>query len=360
LGVLMPDFIIIGGGVAGLSAAAALSELGSAVLFETEHALAFHASGRSAAMFLADYGNTTVRALNYASQERLEQWGILNQRRMMLVAKASERSSFQREFSDFGMTQVTVDEAQSLLPILNPKVASYAAVREDVFDLDTDLLIQHFRRQVLENGAVLQLNAEVTAIQRDTAYWTISTSQGTFEAPTLINAAGAWADEVAQLAGLSKIGLQPYRRSMARLPAPDGLETRDWPFTDGVNEAWYAKPDAGSWIVSPSEENPTPPHDAWADDMVLAEGLARYEEMMTVPVTHIQANWAGLRTFAPDRALVIGPDPVEPSFVWLAGQGGYGFQTAIAAADLLYDRVTNATSRLGDDIGAALAPDRFR
>ena len=147
-----------------------------------------------------------------------------------------------------------------------------------------------------------------------------------------MNAAGAWADEIAGLAGLGPLGLTPYRRSMARLPAPDGHDLRDWPLLLAAGEAWYAKPDAGAWIVSPGDADPTHPHDAWADDMVIAEGLARYQAFVKPEVTRVLATWAGLRTFAPDRTPVIGPDPRAPTFFWLAGQGGYGFQTAPAAA----------------------------
>lgn len=356
----MFDHIIIGGGVAGLSAAQTLSSIGSTLLLEAEDALGYHASGRSAAMFLADYGNQTVRTLNHASHEGLVDAGVLSQRQMMLVAKAEEEDAFRAEFQAFGMSEVGVSEACERLPILNTKVTKFAAVREDVFDLDTDALMQLFRKEALRGNAQITTQSRVTHIERRGDHWEIGCQNETYQGRMLINVAGAWADHIADMAGLQPMGLQPYRRSMARLAAPGGLDTANWPFTDGVGEAWYAKPDAGAWLVSPSEEHPLPAQDAWADDMVLAEGLARYEDMVTEPVTKPIATWAGLRTFAPDRALVIGPDPTEPSFVWLAGQGGYGFQTAIAAADLLYDRVTEATPRIGAEAAATLAPDRFR
>jgi len=146
---------------------------------------------------------------------------------------------------------------------------------------------------------------------------------------------------------------------MARIPAPGGHDLSRWPMLHGAGETWYAKPDAGALIVSPSEEDPMEPHDAWADDMVLAEGLARYEEMVTEPVTRIISNWAGLRTFSPDRSLVIGRDPREPSFVWIGGQGGYGFQTSAAASQLAADLIAGRAPALEANMVAALSPARF-
>ena len=147
---------------------------------------------------------------------------------------------------------------------------------------------------------------------------------------------------------------------MARLPAPGGHDLRGWPMLLGVGESWYAKPDAGGWIVSPADADPVSPMDAWADDMVLAEGLARYEAHVSVPVTRVETSWAGLRTFAPDQTLVIGEEPGVPGFFWLAGQGGYGFQTCVAAAAHLAAMVGHADPPLGGEVAAALAPARFR
>jgi len=181
----------------------------------------------------------------------------------------------------------------------------------------------------------------------------------THHARHIVNAAGAWADSVARMAGVTPLGIQPYRRSMARIALPDGLDPARWPFVDGVGDDWYAKPDAGALIVSPGDEDPADPHDAWADDMVLAEGLARYQEFSTAPVERMLANWAGLRSFAPDRALVIGRDAAQPDFLWLAGQGGYGFQTAAAASDLLAQIAGHSPTTLDAATVADLSPTRF-
>ncbi len=355
------DILIIGGGIAGLSAAAALAPHASVTLLEAEDALGYHASGRSAAMFLADYGNDTVRALNYASVEHHETagGGVLSPRGMMLIAQAHERDDFATEFAAFGMQEISVADAHAKIPILNPKTCAYAAYRADVFDLDADRLLQNYTATARRAGAKIHPKSRVTSITKTASGWDVQTGTTTHTATLLINAAGAWVDEVARLADIKPLGFQPYRRSMARLPAPGGHDTRDWPFVDGVNERWYAKPDAGKWIVSPSDEDPVDPHDAWADDMVLAEGLARYEEMVTEPVTRLETSWAGLRTFAPDRSLVIGHDVTEPAFFWLGGQGGYGFQTAPAASHLVGDLVLGRAPELDADIIKALNPARF-
>lgn len=355
----MSDVLIIGGGIAGLSAAARIAPFASVTVLEAEDSLGYHATGRSAAMFLKDYGNDVVRALNYASAEFLSEQGLLNERSMMLLGKHDQRDAFEREYPGFNMETLSVTEARDKFPILNPDTVGYVGYREGIYDLDTDLMVQGFVKTARAYGAQIETNARVRSITKTNEGWQVLTSDRVFTAPTLINAAGAWADQIAQLAGVKQIGLQPFRRSFAQLASPAGFDMSDWPFVDGVDEAWYAKPSAGKLLVSPSEEDPVDPFDAYADDMVLAEGLARYEEMVTEAVTRPEVTWAGLRSFAPDRALVIGRDPVQPSFVWCAGQGGYGFQTAPAASCLLADILGGKTSTLESSVVTSLSPARF-
>ena len=357
----MTDIIIIGGGIAGVSAAATLSHHASVTLLEAEPQLGYHASGRSAAMFLADYGNAVVKELNYASRDHHQKanGGVLSKRGTMLIGRPSERDDFANEFAAFGMAEISMKEARAHVPILHPENAAFAAYREDAFDLDADRLLQNYTAEARRNGANIVTGSPVRKITKSGEKWDVLAGDSTYAAPVLVNAAGAWVDEIAKLAQIHPLGFQPYRRSIARLPAPGGHDVSTWPFIDGVHERWYAKPDAGHWIVSPSEEHAVDPHDAWADDMVLAEGLERYSEMVTEPVTRLQISWAGLRTFAPDRALVIGRDASDPSFYWLAGQGGYGFQTAPAASQLIADLVLGRTSELQAETVRALSPIRF-
>ncbi len=356
----MTDFLIIGGGIAGLSTGARLSQHGKVTVLEAEEALGYHASGRSAALFEESYGPSSVVALNKASAEfmRTENGGYLTPRGLMLVGGKDQASGFERDMVDLNMQVITTGDARARVPILDPETLGFAAVSTAAFDIDTDRLLQDFARVIRGNGGEVLTKSKVTAI-RKARHWIIEAG-GTYEADTLINAAGAWVDEVAAMAGIAPIGIIPKRRSMARLPAPGGHDVKDWPMMLGVGEAWYAKPDAGKLLVSPSEADPVPPHDAYADDMVLAEGLARYEEMVTEPVTRVETNWAGLRSFAPDGTLVLGPEPADPSFIWVAGQGGYGFQTSPAASQLVADRVIGAAPDLDAETIAALSPERLR
>lgn len=356
------DFLIIGGGIAGISAAARLSHLGSVLLLEAEANLAHHASGRSAALFEPRYGLAPVVALSYASEDhhRHAQGGVLSPRGMMIVAGKGPHADFAKEAKSMDLQEISISEARAIVPILNPESVARVAHADHAWDIDTDLLLQNFAREARANGAQIVTGARVIDVTRTTTGWAVQTSENTYETRVLVNAAGAWVDEIAALAGVARLGFTPLRRSMARLPAPGGHDVSRWPMIFGMGESWYAKPDAGALIVSPAEEHPTTPHDAWADDMVLAEGLARYEEMVTEPVTRMLANWAGLRTFAPDRSLVIGPDPEVPSFVWLAGQGGYGFQTAPAASQLVADLIARRPTGFDSATLRALTPARLR
>ena len=358
----MIDFLIIGGGIAGLSVGARLAHLGSVTLLERESALGYHTSGRSAAMFEETYGAPSVVALNRASKAYLqsENGGVLSPRGLLLVGSLDKAAAFAKDVIGMEMQDISLPEAFAMVPILNPELVDRAAFHPGALDIDTDLLLQNFARELRGHGGQIILNAEVTAIRRTDTGWTVTTKETTCTARHIVNAAGSWADIIATMAGVQPIGLTPLRRSMARIPAPGGHDVTHWPMIFGPGEDWYAKPDAGALIVSPAEEDPSHPHDAYADDMVLAEGLARYEAHVTVPVTRMLANWAGLRTFAPDRQLVLGPAPVDPTFIWCAGQGGYGFQTSPAASRLVADLVAGTPPQVDAATVAATDPARFR
>ncbi len=356
----MTDFLIIGGGIAGASVAARLSHLGTICLLEAEDALGYHASGRSAALFEPYYGAPSTVALNGASFAYLRDanGGVLSDRGLMLVGTRAEEEAARADMTTLKFEPISVDEARAIVPILNPETVHVTGYRKDAWDIDTDRLLHDFAREARANGTI-HTKARVSAIRRTDTGWLAESTAGDFEGRILVNAAGPWVDGIAAMAGVRPVGAQPYRRSIAQIPAPGGHDVSGWPMMNGPAEAWYAKPDAGKLIVSPAEEDPQEPHDAWADDMVLAEGLARYEAAVTEPVTRLDANWAGLRTFAPDRQLVIGFAPDTPDFFWHACQGGYGFQTSPAASQLAADLVAGRTSELAPDIVAALSPSRF-
>jgi D-arginine dehydrogenase len=356
----MTDFIIIGGGVAGTSAGAFLSKLGTVQLLEAEPNLAYHASGRSAALFEESYGKPSTVALNAASRSYHVEKQLLSPRGLMLVGSKDNAAEFEAERQQMGLDLMTGAEAKAVVPILNTDVIDRAGFHEDAWDLDTDALIQSFVKIIRENGGNIATNAGATAISKTAIGWKVSTKTDTYEAAILVNAAGPWVDQIALMAGISPIGFTPLRRSMGRIPAPGGHDVSSWPMIFGAGEAWYAKPDAGALIVSPAEEILVEPHDAFVDDMILAEGFARYEENVTEPVTRLLSSWAGLRTFSPDRTLVLGSDPSEPSFIWCAGQGGYGMQSSPAAGQLLADLVNGKTPAIDAGAVGALDPKRFR
>lgn len=356
----MIDFLVIGGGIAGVSAAARLSELGKVVVLEREKALAYHASGRSAALFEPSYGAPTVKALSAVSRDYHEtaHGGVLSPRGLMIVAGADGAEAFARDCAAMGLPDIAVDDALGMVPILDRTRIDRAAYHPDAWDIDTDLQVQNFARELRAHGGQIVLGAEVTDVRKDTNGWVV-TAGHTFEARCVVNAAGAWGDPIAEMAGLAPIGLRPLRRSMARIPAPGGHDVTHWPMFFGPGEDWYAKPDAGALLVSPAEEDLQKPHDAWADDMVLAEGSDRYGQYVTERVDRLLSSWAGLRTFAPDRTLVLGPAPQDESFIWCVGQGGYGFQTAPGASQTLADTVAGKVPEVGAEVAAALSPARF-
>lgn len=356
------DFLIIGGGVAGLSAAARLAPLGRTLVLEAEDALAYHTSGRSAALYEAKYGHDTTIALNIASYDHhaTAHGGVLSPRGLIMLGSAAEDDLFSHDLVTMGLTEISPSEARDRVPIVNTAHVTRAAFSEAAQDIDTDKLVQDYARDLRAHGGTIVTGARVTGIARTDTAWDITCGDTQYSARLLCNAAGAWADHVAVMAGVTPLGLHPMRRSVARMPAPGGHDVTGWPMLFGAGETWYAKPDAGAWIVSPAEEDPMEPHDAWADDMVLAEGIARYQPFVTEEVTRVTSTWAGLRTFAPDRCLALGPDRDVPDFIWVAGQGGYGMQTSPAAGRLIADLVAGRRPELDPATVTALSPARFR
>ena len=359
---MMYDFLVIGGGIAGLSTAARLAPFGKTALLEAENVLAYHTTGRSAAMFEENYGLPSTIALNRASAtfHREFEGGLLSERGLMLLGTSTDGPAFETDLAYMNMNEISLAEALQFVPILSQHHVKRVGYHAAAYDIDTHRLTQGFARQVAAHSGEIITNARVTKAVYAHEKWQVQTENGHFGARLLINAAGAWADDLATMAGVGVLGLQPFRRSMACIPAPGGHDLSGWPMMFGAGESWYAKPDAGSLLVSPADEDPMAPFDAWPDDMVLAQGIERYQENVTEPVTRVTSSWAGLRTFAPDRNLVIGFEPAHPGFFWVAGQGGYGIQSSPAASLLAADVILGRQSELEPETVAALAPDRLR
>lgn len=362
----MADIIVIGGGMAGMSAAAALSADAEVLLLETEPGPGRHSTARSAAIFIRNYGNAALRALNDEAVGFFEapdldiDAPLLTPRGELMVATEAEMPVLEDYLAgSAGLERLTGTEAEAMVPILKPGHVAGGVFEPDARDIDVDVMLQGYLRRLKANGGTLRTNAAVTGLSRAGGLWQVTAGGETHAAPIVVNAAGAWASEVARMAGAQDIAITPHRRSAAVIPAPDGRPCADWPLFGSIAETWYAKPMGGQLMVSPADADPVPPQDAWPDDMVLAEGLHRFETAVTVPVTRVVSSWAGLRSFAPDKTPVCGFDTGAEGFLWLAGQGGHGIQTAPALAGLARALCLGETPALDAATCAALAPARF-
>lgn len=366
---IVTDIAIVGAGIAGAGLAADLAGDFGVVLLEQEERPGHHSTGRSAAIFIQNYGPPTIRALTRASlplyldrDTALFPEPLLKQRGVLNVSDTEGLPAFRALLAEAeGIHQIGIDEALKMAPALRRDWLVAAAYEADAQDIDVAALHQGFLRKASMCGARLLTRAGLTRATRSGGRWRIETPAGTVTADVLVDAAGAWADQVAQASGVARVGIQPKRRSMAVVPAPAGIDVNRWPLLNDVRERWYAKPEAGRLLVSPGDEDPVEPHDAWPDDMVLAEGLDRFEQAVDIPVTRVERSWAGLRSFAPDKTPVVGFDPAAEGFFWLAGQGGYGIQTAPALSRLAGQliRRTAIEGELAQTV-APLSPARFR
>ncbi len=362
----MPDVIIIGGGIAGVSLCAALAGRMDVVLVEQEPQLGLHATGRSAAMYFESYGNSIVQALTRASRGFFTapptgfSQNPLVQRRECLWVKGEDEVD--AELPPW-LPPVHTEAAIARVPILRREWLAAAALDASGFDLDVDVLLNGFARAARGAGVRLLTGLGQVEIWRVAGGWSAVAGDIEVQAPRLVNAAGAWADQVAQRAGVEGVGLQPMRRSAMSLPAPEGLETRDWPMVIDAGERFYFKPDAGQLLLSPANEDPDLPADVAADEMDVAIAVDRFERATTYTVKRISHRWAGLRSFVTDRSPVVGYAQGAPGFFWLAGQGGYGIQTApalsrVAAAVLMDEPIPEDIAAYGVDC-SLLSPARF-
>jgi D-arginine dehydrogenase len=363
------DMAIVGAGIAGAGLAAELAADLDVVLIERESRPGYHSTGRSAAIFIQNYGNAVIRALSRASRPLFEAADpalfpnpLLSQRGMLTVADADSLPALRTLLTQpEGLHEISIDEACAKFPLLRRDRLLAAAYEHDAQDINVAALHQGWLKKAKANGAKLLTNAEVMTGERVSGRWRIETSAQIIDAGVIVDAAGAWADRVAAACGLSPLGIQPMRRTIAVLPAPSGYDTRHWPLVDDAAERWYMKPETGRLLVSPADQDPVEPHDAFVDDMVLAEGLDRFEQAVNLPVTRVESRWAGLRSFAPDLTPVVGFDHSGEGFFWLAGQGGYGIQTSPALSRLAGQLIRRASIPDGlAPIVPALSPNRFR
>lgn len=328
------DVLVVGGGIAGLSVAARMAPHARVTVLEAESAPGYHASGRSVAFAHYGLGNEPVRTLTALSMAELAAHGSIHP--ALHIAAADEIAALDaleavHRLYRCDYSRVGAEEARALMPVLREEACAAALVDHGSLKLDTNAMLQACAATVRAQGGAVVTGARVSAIAHGGDSWRVETSAGEFAAPLLVNAAGAWADEVARMAGVAPIGIEPRRRTVISFAAPEGEDVRGWPFTKTVGEGFYLLPEGrGQLLASSMDQTPSAPCDAAAEELDIAIAADRVEQATTLAIRRIAHSWAGLRSFAPDELPVIGPAAGAPGFVWCAGQGGAGFQTAPA------------------------------
>ena len=339
------DFLILGGGIAGASVAHWLAPHGRVILLEREPHPGYHSTGRSAALFMESYDTPQVRALTMASRAFLEQppagfseHPLLSPRGALMVAAPGQEQLLEEHWQAMQAVSANArrlepSQACELVPVLRREKIVAALLEPDASDMDVHAIHQGYLRTMRRAGGTLICDAPVTALRRRGGLWRVEAGGRAYEAPVVLNAAGAWADQVAHLAGVPRLGLQPRRRSAMIFAPPDGMDVSAWPMVIGVTEDWYFKPDAGMLLGSPANADPVSPQDVQPEELDIALAIHRIEAMTTLTIRRPTRTWAGLRSFVADGDLVGGFDPLAPGFFWVAAQGGYGIQTSPAMGE---------------------------
>ena len=346
-----PTVLIVGGGIAGAGLGYELSGRASVLLLEREGHCGYHATGRSAASFTETYGPTLIRRLAIGSRSFLQAppacfaAQILSARGTVTVARHDQLDALEtmlREATALVPAMRSIDpaELQRRVPILRDGYVAASILEPDAMDIDVNGLHAGYLAGLRAAGGRVITEATVLGTSRKAGLWHVETTRGAFAADILVDAAGAWADEVAEMAGVAKLGLVPKRRTALTVDVPPGTSVVGWPLIDDVSGEFYFKADAGALFVSPADATPVPPSDVQPEELDIAIAIDRLQQATTLPVSRIRSAWAGLRTFAPDGNPVVGRDDRVDDFVWLAGQGGYGIKTSpalsrVAAAAIL-------------------------
>ena len=369
------DIAIIGGGIAGISLAYFLAPHRSVAVLEQESALGYHSTGRSAAEFTLRDNPPLVNALARASHafmtappEGFASVPLLIARGSVIFGAEDKAGLVRKRFEEataLGFAVEWLDETALLAraPILNPAYCAAAYFDPDYWDIEVDALLQAYARHARHNGAQILENRAFASARRVGGKWLIETNGETIAADVLVNAAGGWADSVAQLCGVAPVGVVPHRRTAVTIDLPEGIDAGRLPEMNEIEDSFYFKPEGGRLLASPADATPCEPADVQPEELDIAYAAHYVEEATTVKVRRVFSSWAGMRSFAADRLPVVGPAPDEPAFFWLAGQGGYGILTSpalgsLAAALLAGQPVPDLLAREG--IGAeTFSPARF-
>lgn len=341
------EFAIVGAGIAGVSCAYYLAQAATVAILEREHVAAYHTTGRSAALYSETYGGAAVRAITVASGPFYRQppagfteVPLLAPRGALFVGGADRRAALDAAHAEFHALVPTVrrtDRAETLAlnPLLNPDAVDGGVHEPDAEDMDVAAIHGGFLKGARAKGASLRLKAEVEAVELKDGKWHLRLRDGdTVVAASIINAAGAWCDELAAMAGVRPIGLVPKRRTAFTFDAPSGVDIHDLPIVVDIDETFYFKPEVGQFLGSPADETPSPPCDAQPEELDIAIAVERIEAASSLRIKRIKNKWAGLRSFVADKTFVVGHDAGAQGFFWLAGQGGYGIQSAPAMGRL--------------------------
>ncbi|WP_119419203.1 NAD(P)/FAD-dependent oxidoreductase [Desertibaculum subflavum] len=370
------EFIVIGAGMAGASAAYELAAKGRVIVLERESQPGYHTTGRSAALYAETYGNQVIRAITTASRAMYMQpppgftdHPMLSPRGTVIIGRADQQAALDRAYEEGrqlvgSIRRLTGEEVRRMVPILRPEHAVAAIMVPDDMDIDVHALHQGYLKGLRARGGSVITDAELRGLSRINGEWKLETAAGGFTAPVVVNAAGAWADVVGGMVGAAPIGLVPKRRTALTFDPPSGADITHWPAVIDADEQWYIKPEAGRILASPADETPSDPCDAQPDEMDVAICVDRVMTATTLDIRRITHRWAGLRSFVKDKTPVVGFDDKVEGFFWLAGQGGYGIQTApamgrIAAALARREALPADVAALGIT-PADLAPQRLR
>ncbi len=362
------DAVVIGAGIAGATAAAHLAADRRVALIEAEEAAGYHSTGRSAAMWIQNYGPPTARLMTGLSRAFFEspppgftETPLMLRRPVLFLAPEEQMTHFRDMLAGgLGLVEIAPSDAEAMVPALRRGWTKGSATEADAFDLDVAALHQGFLRRLRARDGVLALRSRAGRIARLGGRWHVEVTGGAvFAAPVLVNAAGAWGDEVAKLAGVMPLGLQPKRRTGVLIdPAPWAVA--HWPMINDVAHTWYARPEARTkMMVSPADETDLDPQDARPDELDIAIAIDRMQQALAIEVQRVEHAWAGLRTFTPDRELAIGWAGDADGFFWSVGQGGYGIQTSPAAGQLAADLVAGRDPGALGPVLATLDPRRF-
>jgi D-arginine dehydrogenase len=368
------DALVVGGGIAGASAAYELAGHGSVVLVEQETACGHHSTGRSAAVFTECYGSPTIRTLSMAGRALLEDpplgfadVPLLSPRPLLFVGRVGQERLLDQMAAEYGaivpgVIRLGAAETKERFPALRPGYGIGGVEETGAGDIDVHALHQGFLRGIRSRGSRVFTNARAGEFARANGRWRVIAGEHAFTTESVVDAAGAWGDVVAVAAGVDPLGLTPMRRTAFTVPGPGGHER--WPMLIDAAEQWYLKPEGPNLLASPADETPVPPGDARYEETDVAVAIDRVNEATTLGIRHVRNAWAGLRTFTPDRVPAAGPDPDHPGFFWLVGQGGYGIKTAGPLARWMAAQVAG-TDVPADLVEAGLTladldPARFR